>query len=93
MRTEEARPGERTEAGNGKTGEDQVGYSVADVPDELIRRADRALRAALREGVISPEVEALQDWVSRQRIRRRKRQARAAVADVLAEIDRAEDVS
>lgn len=67
--------------------EDTTEAIVAPVADaELIRRADRALRAALREGLHGPEVEHLLDWVAQQRVLLRRQAARAAVADALSAI-------
>lgn len=65
---------------------------AADVPAQLVAKADRALRAALREGLTGPDVEQLLDWVAQHRVQQRQRKARARLADVLAEIQHAEGV-
>lgn len=65
--------------------------SLTDAADDLtrlVRRADRVLRAALREGVTGPEVEQLLDWCARHRVRQRQAKARRGVTDVLADIRR-----
>lgn len=63
---------------------------LRDVADaELVRSADLAVRAALREGVTGPDIEELLSWVTEQRIRLRRGAASVAVADVLSEIRRA----
>lgn len=66
---------------------------AADVPAQLVAKADRALRAALREGLTGPDVEQLLDWVAQHRVQQRQRKARARLADVLAEIQQAEGVA
>lgn len=56
----------------------------------LVTKADRAVRAALREGIIGAEVEDLLDWVATRRAQQRQSRARRRVAEVLAEIHQAE---
>lgn len=56
------------------------------VDGDLVRRADRAVRAALREGVTGPEVEELLSWVAQQRVLLRRRAARTAVDVALSAI-------
>lgn len=53
---------------------------------KLVQRADRAVRAALREGLHGPDVEQLLDWVTQQRALLRRQAAGAAVADALSAI-------
>lgn len=79
---------ERPTGGDGGADGDQLGgepkTSVAD--PKLVARADRVLRAALREGITGPDVELLLEWVAAHRVQQRKAKARAALASVVTEI-------
>jgi len=66
------------------------GCVASDMDSALIARADRALRTALREGIVGHDVEELLDWVTVRRARQRQARARRQVAEVLAEIRQAE---
>lgn len=70
-----------------KTTTTQSGSILAQaVPDELVKRADLALRRARYVGITGADVDALSDWVVPHRIRARQIKARRVVADVLADI-------
>lgn len=77
----------------GRTGaiSDQVAagssISIDQVPDaELVRRADKAVRQALKAGVVGRDVEELVTWVAQHRVLLRRRAASAAVEAVWADI-------
>lgn len=56
---------------------------------DLLRRADRALRAALKEGLGSDaDVQRLQDYVAQRRVQQRRTKAKTAVQEALTEIRR-----
>jgi len=77
--------GERPAGVDGAISEGDVA-SLAEVDTDLVRRADRVLRAALRAGLAGPQIDMLQDWVAQRRLFLRRRKAEAAVETVLAEI-------
>lgn len=70
-------------AGGSRTTTTKSTPRVPPASADLIRRADRAVRAALREGVSGPDVEELLSWVTEQRVLLRRQSARAAVSDAL----------
>jgi len=54
---------------------------------DLLRRAERALRAALRAGLGGDaDTQRLQDWTAQRRVQRRRDSARSAVEQTLAAI-------
>lgn len=95
MTTQRDRPGDDSGAAavsEGTTTSASLDDS-AGVPAQLVVKADRALRAALREGLTGPDVAQLLDWVAQHRVQQRQRRARERVAGVLAEIQHAEGVA
>lgn len=62
----------------------------SDVDPMLVAKVDRAVHAALREGIRGPEVETALDWVTQHRARLRQAKARDGLNAVLAEIRQAE---
>lgn len=73
------------ESGQGQRG-DRKSVQATDNDVALLRRADSALRAALREGLEGAEVDRLRDWVAQRRMQLRRSRARARLAAVLEEI-------
>lgn len=87
MTTREDRPGDEESTGAGDQRAGGSASSLDEFPNaDLVQRADKVVRRALKAGVTGRDVEELVSWVAQRRVLLRRREARAAVEAVLAEI-------